>query len=376
MKYAEYVQQLQYLKIDIDMLPELLNNRPIKKWSYCIHDKDTYEDGSPKKEHLHIMMKFNSDQTPETISKWFNDEPNRIEKNKHQFNAYENMCSYLVHETPTADGKYHYPDEEVTANFNFHEFMEVVRGNVKKREERKHNKEHPIKNILIDIADNKIPRLKVDEVLTTMERIKYAKDIEMAYKIRDERLAKMTDREMQVLYFYGMSGTGKTTYAKMIGRQQGYSVFVSGSSNDPLQGYLGQECVILDDIRGSDWKINDLLKLLDNNTNSLAKSRYSNKLMNDCKMMILTSVQDINELYTTLNDKEDEPILQLMRRCPIKYHFTPTTITGYQYNATMERYDEINRNPNPLQMLNFMKDNTDIVQKMNNLLKAIEEGEV
>lgn len=376
MKYAEYCQQMEHLKIDFADIDHILNNRPIKKWAYCIHDKDTYEDGTPKKEHLHIMMKFNSDQTPENISKWFNDEPNRVEKNKHQFNAYENMCSYLVHETPCEDGKYHYPDEEVKANFNFHEFMEIVRGNVSKRLERKKYREHPLKDVLLKIADNEIPRLKLDDMVNTMDRIRYSKDIEQAYKIRDERLARMTDRELQVLYFYGMSGTGKTTYAKLIGKQQGYSVFVSGSSNDPLQGYMGQECVVIDDIRGSDWKINDLLKLLDNNTNSLAKSRYSNKLMNDCKMMILTSVQDIEELYNNLNERDKEPIRQLMRRCPVKYHFTPDTVTGYQYNEKMGRYDEISKTPNPLHALNFIRNNSDIVAKMNNLLKALEEGEV
>ena len=56
---------------------------------------------------------------------------------------------------------------------------------------------------------------------------------------------------MNVLYLYGGSGCGKSTYAKMLAESHGYTPFISSGSNDPFDGYKGQECVILDDLRGS-----------------------------------------------------------------------------------------------------------------------------
>ena len=46
MRYAEYVQRLDYLPFPLKDLEKRLNERPIKEWSWIVHDKDQYEDGS------------------------------------------------------------------------------------------------------------------------------------------------------------------------------------------------------------------------------------------------------------------------------------------------------------------------------------------
>lgn len=375
MRYAEYCQQLKHLPHSIEEIKDILTKKPIKRWAYCIHDKDEYEDGSHKEDHLHVMMQFYSDQVIDNVAKWFDDEPQRIEKGKYENRnyAYENMCSYLIHETPNADGKYHYADDEVVANFDFHEFMEQIRQGIQENKSRK--KKHPIEDVLIMICKNEIPRIKIDRHLTDMERIRYDKDIKRAYEIRDERLAKETDREMQVMYFFGESGTGKTTYAKMFAKELGYDVFVSGSSNDPLQGYLGQECIILDDIRGSDWKINDLLKILDNNTNSLAKSRYSNKLLVDCKLMILTSVQSIESLYEQLGERDQEPIEQLKRRCSSMFEFTTEHMQAFAYNEEIKEYEPIGKPlMNPVKAIRIIKQNMPMINKMQEMIEELQKS--
>lgn len=378
MRYAEYEQKLQYLKVSVENLAGLLDSRPVKRWAYLIHDKDQHPDGSPKDPHIHVMMELRSDNKYETVAKWFNDEPEHIEKAKDPRNPYESMCSYLIHDipVPTPPGNHHYDPEEVTANFNFPEFIAKVRAGVETSKQIR-SKKHPIQDVLEAIANNEIPRIKIDDHLSSMDQIRFARDIEQAYKIRDRRIAKENDRDMNVVYMSGPSGTGKTTYAKMFAKKFGYDVFVSGSSNDPLEGYQGQEAIILDDIRGSDWKINDLLKLLDNNTNSLAKSRYSNKLLNDCKMMILTSVQSIEDLYSGLREHDSEPIEQLKRRCSTLITFTDDDrISFHAYRSDLGDYETVSTMPNPIHMLRAFVQNKSQVKEFVSMIETLTDDAI
>ena len=277
------------------------------------------------------------------------------------------MCSYLIHETDTAidDGKYKYDPADVVANFDFPAFMDSIRSGVAEAKDKKKHKQYIDDEILQAIMDNKIPRIKIGTHVDDLTRLKHAKLIEEAYRIRDEKLMKEVDRDMDVMYFTGGSGTGKTTFAKMLAKQYGYDCFVAGSSNDPLQGYMGQECVVLDDIRGSDWKINDLLKMLDNNTNSLVKSRYSNKLLVDCKLMILTSVQSISGLYKNMADHDAEPIEQLKRRCQVVLGFEKDQIYKFHYDG--DNYISDGAMPNPVPLLGYVAKNS------KQLYKAIDD---
>ena len=49
---------------------------------------------------------------------------------------------------------------------------------------------------------------------------------------------------MKVYWISGMPGVGKTTLAKMICENSGWSYAISSSSNDALQDYNGQDCLI------------------------------------------------------------------------------------------------------------------------------------
>lgn len=374
MKYAEYVQQLDHLKMPLERLKEVLEKRPLKRWCYIVHDKDVNDDGSPKEAHVHVFMQMNSDQTPDNLAKWFDDKPQYIEKAKGEQKGnrfvYENMVSYGLHETPNADGKHRYDESELIANFDVHEFIETIRQGVQEAKERRGRK-HPLSDVLQMICNNEIPRLKIGDYIGDLDRIRYNRDIEQAYKIRDEKLAREVNRRMEVLYIEGATGSGKTTLAKMLAYDKRYDVYVSGSSNDPFEGYRGQECVILDDIRGSDWKINDLLKVLDNHTNSLVKSRYSNKLLVDCKLMILTSVQPLEDMYKGLKDHESEPIDQLKRRCSQYIYLTPSTMHLRKYNEAKKDYEGVSIIPNPVPMMNFVKENETLLNDITNMVTRI-----
>lgn len=120
-------------------------------------------------------------------------------------------------------------------------------------------------------------------------------------------------KNMKVIYICGKSGSGKTTVAKWLAEQYGYSYCISAAGRHMMDSYRGQDCLILDDFRSSDMKFNDLLKLLDNNTSSEMDARYNNKNMAFCKLLIITSIHKPNELYSKVM-LENEPLEQFIRR--------------------------------------------------------------
>ena len=156
----------------------------------------------------------------------------------------------------------------------------------------------------------------------------YKKDIEIAEKTRSVCLS---NKQLEVLYIHGPSGCGKTTIAKYMADKLGYSYFVSGSGDDFLDGYDKEECIILDDFRGSSLRFSELLKLLDNHTNSAIKSRYHNKDIGMAKLIVITSVCAPKDLYRSFNES-DEPVEQLYRR--LKHHY-------YDYKAEDDCYYDI-----------------------------------
>ena len=142
---------------------------------------------------------------------------------------------------------------------------------------------------------------------------------------------------MECIYITGASGTGKSTYAQMICEEKGYSCFVSSGSNDILDGYGGEDVIILDDLRADYIGVSDLLKLLDNNTASTVKSRYKNKVL-ECKMIIITSVNTIEEFFHKALKGSQEPIKQLERRCKTHVRFEEECIYVKVYDEALESY--------------------------------------
>jgi len=146
-------------------------------------------------------------------------------------------------------------------------------------------------------------------------------------RAEEYRHRKISDRNLEVVYICGMSGSGKTTAARYFANKLGYDAFVSGTGDDILDSYDKQECIILDDFRARTFAFSELLKLLDNNTNSSVKSRYNNKDISNCKLIIITSIQDPSTLYKLFSQNDGlEPAEQLYRR--INHHYFDISDTG------------------------------------------------
>ena len=127
-------------------------------------------------------------------------------------------------------------------------------------------------------------------------------------------------RKLEVLYLTGKSGSGKTTLAKYFSEKLfGYDCFISGSGEDILDGYDMEECIILDDYRADVFKFAEFLKFIDNHTNSTVKSRFHNKDISNCKLIILTSIIHPEDLYFKDKDEKAEDKEQFFRR--LKHHY-------------------------------------------------------
>lgn len=362
LKMCEICQQTAYIK-DIKVFIESLKSFSfIEKYAYIIHDYDEDEDERLKAEHIHIMVRFKYAYNVYTLAKKLNLAPQYIRKI--QSRRYEDALLYLTHaNTPE---KHQYTASAVTANFDYASVC--VKYQQRKESRVSSNEKEEVTAFCDDIIEGKIKRYNYFDLIPSDLCVRYRQRFENAFKVRDDKM-KSVPRTLEVMYFTGDSGTGKTTLAKKIATEQGYSFYISSASNDLLDGFAGQECLILDDLRPSCLSLSDLLKLLDNNTASTAKSRYYNKVL-ECKLIIVTTVISIEDFFSTVFKEKEEPLVQLKRRCSTMFVFSQREIKVYLYDSSLRDYQLLKTLCNPIAELYPAKplDNAAVTEKLKNLL--------
>ena len=309
--------------IDLETLEDFLKSKKcIRDYAYIIHDKDIYSEteekrnpehktGTLKTPHIHLLLRFEERQPQklECVANWFKLETNFINKIQ---GKWDDACLYLIHKN--APDKYPYSSDEVKANFDYDEFLEKI--------EDKPNLDFIINKILDGSIREYNKTLEIDNKIL----VSYSRIINEAFKVRSEYLqATQKERQTECVFVSGKSGSGKTTLAKRIATENNLDYFVSSGSNDIMDGYGQEPCLILDDIRPSSLGLSDMLKMLDPHTASSVKSRYKNKYLN-CDLIILTTVLDIDNFYSKVFADQDEPVTQLKRRCRTYIQVYPDTI--------------------------------------------------
>ena len=159
---------------------------------------------------------------------------------------------------------------------------------------------------------------------------------------QEYRALKIAQRNLEVVYISGSSGSGKTTFARFLAQKLNFDEFVSGSGDDILDGYDKEEALILDDFRAGSMRFMEVLKMLDNNTNSSVKSRYNNKDLSNCKLIVITSIKAPKDLYSKLQeDGSDEPAEQFYRR--LKHHYFNIEKTGeiVEYSLNADSFNDL-----------------------------------
>lgn len=337
---------------DFDKLEQRLESLSyITKWAYIVHDKDRNADGSIKHTHIHVMCQNKYALRISRIANDFNVKEQYIEKCKTRF---ANCIAYLTHETEKAreEGKHEYDRSDVKSNFNVDsEIDEIVNQNSLKK----------MKELLIDeILEGRVKEYNLNDFFKNYKienkyKVLWNSDIQTAYKIRLKELARNMDRNMDILYIFGKTGNGKTTYAKALAKKKGYATFITGCSNDAFEGYEGQECIILDDLRSDTFtSFADALKIFDNNTSSRVKSRYNNKVL-QAELMIVTSSISVTDLFRSLATSED--IKQIYRRINNVIYLDRDVMSLIKYDEQLGKYKKIKEEKNKVAPIieNFKK---------------------
>lgn len=119
----------------------------------------------------------------------------------------------------------------------------------------------------------------------------------MAEAWRKEMIA--ASKQVEVIWIYGDTGTGKTLLAQEIASKKGV-FFKSGSSRDIFQKYAGEHTIILDEFREECMRYDDLLKILDpfqiQSGGAMGPSRYYDKALT-ADMFIVTTPYDPYQYY-------------------------------------------------------------------------------
>ena len=318
-----YSDSSSVLLNDID---NFLNRRTaIKDWAYIRHDKD-----EGKKDHYHVAIRCKNGNNSEYVAKWFGVNENQVGKVK---GKWSDILAYLTH--ANAPDKYQYADDEVKSNFDWMKERESGRKGDARLEE-----------IVSMIDDEEIRQYNIHEKISMLEYTKYKRVIDTCFEYRAKKLKGM-NRSMEVVYIQGESGCGKTTYAKELAEGKGYKPFISSGSNDILDGYEGEECIILDDLRPSSLGLSDLLKMLDNNTSSSVKSRYRNKIL-ECRLIVITTVLPLEEFFKNVFENESEPIVQFKRRCRTLIKMDKDKMDYYFYMEKERDYVFMGSQPNAI----------------------------
>ena len=352
-KTCEIMQQLEYMTEE--QIEKGLDHNAVKDYAYILHDKDKDKDGNQKKPHWHICIRFKDSVPTESICKWFGITENYINKIRGRFG---DALAYLTHKN--APEKYQYLEEEVKSNFDFQKEVETIQGRAADKARRQE---------IVDLITAGIIReYNYTEYITPEEYDRFRKSIDNAFRYRLDKL-KGANRNMKVIYIWGASSCGKTTYAKELAAKNDYSVFISSGGADIFDDYKGQDCIIIDDFRPNGMYVSDVLKILDNHTSSTVRARYHNKVL-ECRLIIITTSLSIEQFFSGLLSDGSESVTQLRRRCELCIKMTPLTMNINIWQSESMRYMYVGSYENPVHGKYVVRDRSqeEAREYVNNLL--------
>lgn len=372
-----YTQQMEHLPFRTrEELEERIKTKlDPKKYAISeVHDKDMDEDGNPVKEHIHVMLCFQNARSLKNVASILGDKPQYLEKWDERAN---NGFAYLVHATSGAKVKAQYSPANVLANFPYAEELKKQTLEVLKKKSRQKI------DVLLDAYYNEEMTLEeLEQELTGAQYGRYKKQIDNITSKILERHADIwrqdmikNNRRVKVIWIYGAAGTGKTSLARSIAKQDGRAYYVSGSSRDVFQSYNGEHILILDELRSNVIPYHDLLRILDpfgNQERIMAPARYSDKSL-ACDLIIITTpfnpVDFYDEIFDDINTVDS--LEQLVRRITITLYVNADSISAGRYCQERRHYYAVPdaECDNPYSQKNRPDSEIDVLEEFNQMFK-------
>jgi hypothetical protein len=340
-----YVQQLQYLNLEIDELKErCINDVDVKDFAMIVHDKDLNLDKTQFAEkHLHLFITFKQHKSLKYVSELICDDENRIDffnretvPDKNERNGF----MYLLHKTDGSAHKHQYSIDEliVDETSDIKEKIKKWDDNFKKRLRKNSvsGRKAIVKKYLEQYSEILIDYNTLAEKLNTYELAQNATLIKNIDSLRIDKLhQKYIDDERyknkKIIWIYGASGVGKSRLSKEIAFnfvEDNENIYVTQSNRDPFQNYTTENVIILEEFRATTGiDENELFQILDKTNSSFsAGSRYKDKkLMAD--LVIINSIYAPNEILKT----ETIDMNQLIRRLDSVLHIDTKNIASQKF---------------------------------------------
>lgn len=347
-KVIMYVQQCDKLPFESKeaLIRRIKNLDYVKRYAVITHDKD-----KEAKPHVHVVFRFNNKVSITKLAKDLN-EPNQAQfeimtkRGKSVKQCEDNALAYLTHKTKNAkkEGKHQYDPEKVTANFDYCKYLKKIELKNSRSEQKqlKESDREQMGKILKRFSDNyEIGReetvhemRKVDPILATKNK-NLLNDIENLKNLDSIYQWKQEEHKKYVLWFYGNTGTGKTSEANHILKSKyGNKIFETGGNRDIFENYSNEHGILIDDFRADVMDYNELLKMLDPYKVEVSvSSRYHNKELQG-ELYIVTCPYNPVEFYKQMGLCEEDTYDQLARRINMIVHFEKDKIEIEHIRAT------------------------------------------
>lgn len=161
------------------------------------------------------------------------------------------------------------------------------------------------------------------DYLISLDRIERARQA-----VREQQYREIF-RELEVIYIFGPTGTGKT---RSVMEKYSYSgVYRVTDYTHPFDSYAGEDVLLLDEY-SSNFKIRDLLNYLDGYPLSLP-ARYSNRVACYTKVYLISNIC-LSKQYPDIQWESPETFAALLRRIQKVIRYTAPG--EFQEYSTME----------------------------------------
>lgn len=320
---------LQNVLLNVNKNPSTSNQ--LENFYFIVHNKDTYDDGTPKGDHDHIVLAFK--KPIELTALWQYSHlvnESSIEKPKAGRYALDSMLGYLTHRT--APDKFQYDLTEVQ---NWIGNSESYQDHAKKRaqawKERaginaKKKQGVSLPSVLLDISHGK---LTWDNILLTNElKDLYALNsgpIDKAFEAHDKSLVQQGMQNIKqhkfqkfCIFISGQTRMGKTQLAEalianVLKACPDWRVY-KPSSKSPFDQYTGEEIAFLDDTKGGSQSEEDWLSTLDPNCGKMVHCRYFDRYVSARIIIITSTTTPHNYFAHARSHGANEPLDQFISR--------------------------------------------------------------